>query len=94
MVGFDRLPRATRESSKGCREEVRVAEEVRAEMVGSVLRVEVSEGDVVTPADSLIILESMKMEIPIHPERGGTVQRIAVRAGDVVQEGDLLMELD
>ena len=70
-----------------------VAEEVRAELVGSVLRVEVVEGDQVTPADSLIILESMKMEIPVHPEHGGTVQRVAVSPGDVVQEGDLLVEL-
>jgi acetyl-CoA carboxylase biotin carboxyl carrier protein len=70
-----------------------VAEEVRAEMVGSVLRVEVAEGDVVGAKDSLVILESMKMEIPVHPEVGGTVERIAVREGDVVQEGDLLVVL-
>ncbi len=72
---------------------VEVAEEVRAEMVASVLRVEVAEGDVVSPADSLLILESMKMEIPVHPEEGGTVARVAVTAGDVVQEGDLLVVL-
>jgi acetyl-CoA carboxylase biotin carboxyl carrier protein len=70
-----------------------VAEEVRAEMVGSVLRVEVAEGDVVSATDSLVILESMKMEIPVHPEAGGTVERIAVSEGDVVQEGDLLVVL-
>lgn len=70
-----------------------MAEEVRAEMVGSVLRVEVAAGDVVSAADSLLILESMKMEIPVHPEFGGTVERIAVSAGDVVQEGDLLVVL-
>jgi acetyl-CoA carboxylase biotin carboxyl carrier protein len=70
-----------------------VAEEVRAEMVGSVLRVEVAEGDVVSTADSLLILESMKMEIPVHPEVGGTVERVAVSEGDVVQEGDLLVVL-
>jgi acetyl-CoA carboxylase biotin carboxyl carrier protein len=70
-----------------------VAEEVRAEMVGSVLRVEVAEGDVVAATDSLLILESMKMEIPVHPEAGGTVERIAVSEGDVVQEGDLLVVL-
>jgi acetyl-CoA carboxylase biotin carboxyl carrier protein len=62
-------------------------------MVGSVLRVEVAEGDVVGAKDSLVILESMKMEIPVHPEVGGTVERIAVREGDVVQEGDLLVVL-
>jgi acetyl-CoA carboxylase biotin carboxyl carrier protein len=70
-----------------------VAEEVRAEMVGSVLRVEVAEGDVVTATDSLVILESMKMEIPVHPEFGGTVESVAVAPGDVVSEGDLLVVL-
>ena len=65
-------------------------EEVRAEMVGSVLRVEVAEGDVVSAADALVILESMKMEIPVHPETGGTVAQVAVHEGDVVQEGDLI----
>jgi acetyl-CoA carboxylase biotin carboxyl carrier protein len=58
-----------------------------------VLRVEVAEGDVVSTADSLLILESMKMEIPVHPEVGGTVERVAVSEGDVVQEGDLLVVL-
>ena len=71
-----------------------MAEEVRAELVGTVLRVEVAEGDRVTAADSLLILESMKMEIPVHPEGDGTVARIAVAAGDVVQEGALLAVLD
>jgi biotin carboxyl carrier protein len=70
-----------------------MAEEVHAELVGSVLRVEVTPGDVVTPADPLIILESMKMEIPVHPERGGTVESVSVTPGDVVSEGDLLVTL-
>ena len=68
-------------------------EEVRAEMVATVLRVEVGEGDVVTPADSLVILESMKMEIPVHPEEGGRVTSVAVAEGDVVQEGALIAVL-
>ena len=70
-----------------------MAEEVRAEMVANVLRVEVSEGDVVTSTDPLMVLESMKMEIPVLAEHGGTVARIAVTEGDVVQEGDLLAVL-
>ena len=71
-----------------------MSEEVHAELVGSVLRVEVKPGDLVTPEDPLVILESMKMEIPVHPEFGGTVQRVAVTAGDVVSEGDLLVVLN
>jgi len=70
-----------------------VAEEVRAEMVANVIRIEVTEGDRVRVADTLVVLESMKMEIPVHPEVGGTVTRIAVAEGDVVQEGDLLVVL-
>jgi acetyl-CoA carboxylase biotin carboxyl carrier protein len=70
-----------------------MSEEVHAELVGSVLRVEVALGDVVTPGDPLVIMESMKMEIPVHPEFGGTVQSIAVAPGDVVSEGDLLVVL-
>lgn len=70
-----------------------MAEEVRAEMVANVLRVEVTEGDHVVGGDTLIILESMKMEIPVVPEGEGRVDRIAVAQGDVVQEGDLLVVL-
>jgi acetyl-CoA carboxylase biotin carboxyl carrier protein len=70
-----------------------MSEQVHAELVGSVLRVEVAPGDVVTPKDPLIILESMKMEIPVHPEFGGTVESVAVAPGDVVSEGDLLVVL-
>jgi acetyl-CoA carboxylase biotin carboxyl carrier protein len=69
-------------------------EEVRAEMVANVLSVNVAVGDPVDPATELVLLESMKMEIPILPEHGGRVSRIAVEAGDVVQEGDLLVVLD
>jgi acetyl-CoA carboxylase biotin carboxyl carrier protein len=70
-----------------------MAEEVHAELVGSVLRVDVAPGDQVTPADALVIIESMKMEIPVHPEGSGTVQSVAVVPGDVVSEGDLLVTL-
>ena len=70
-----------------------MSEEVHAELVGSVLRIEVVPGEVVTPGDPLVILESMKMEIPVHPEVGGTVESIVVAPGDVVSEGDLLVVL-
>ncbi|MFI7588378.1 biotin/lipoyl-binding carrier protein [Spongisporangium articulatum] len=71
-----------------------MAEEVHAELVGNVLRVEVVPGQRVTPEDSLLILESMKMEIPVHPEHAGRVSSVAVAAGDVVSEGDLLVVLE
>lgn len=71
-----------------------MAEQVHAELVGNVLRVEVTAGDVVTPADPLVVMESMKMEIPVHAEFGGTVRSVEVAAGDVVSEGDLLVVLE
>jgi acetyl-CoA carboxylase biotin carboxyl carrier protein len=68
-----------------------VAEFVYAEMVANVFSVAVSEGDVVEPGATLLVLESMKMEIPVLTEDGGTVSEVKVRTGDVVQEGDVLV---
>lgn len=64
--------------------------EVRAEMVGSVWKVVAAPGDRVGDDDTLVIIESMKMEIPVLAECSGTVTGIEVAEGDVVQEGDLL----
>jgi len=64
--------------------------EVRAEMVANVWKVVAAEGDTVSDGDTLVILESMKMEIPVLAEEDGTVARLAVAEGDVVQEGDLI----
>lgn len=67
-----------------------VADEVRAEMVANVWKVIVAEGDSVEDGDTLVILESMKMEIPVIAESPGVVSSLAVAEGDVVQEGDLI----
>ncbi len=67
-----------------------MAEEVRAEMVANVWKIVVSEGDTVEDGDTLVILESMKMEIPVIAEAAGTVQELRVAEGDVVQEGDVI----
>ena len=64
--------------------------EVRAEMVANVWQVVTSEGDEVSEGDTLVILESMKMEIPVLVETPGKVTKLAVAEGDVVQEGDLI----
>jgi len=66
---------------------------ILAEMVANVILVEVDVGDVVGPGDSVCLLESMKMEIPVLTEHAGTVSAIKVTPGDVVQEGDILVEL-
>ena len=67
-----------------------MAEEVRAEMVANVWKVLVAPGDAVQEDDTLVILESMKMEIPVVAPAGGSVQSVEVAEGDVVQEGDLI----
>ena len=50
----------------------------------------VSQGDSVEEGDTLVILESMKMEIPVVTESAGTVSELKVGEGDVVQEGDVI----
>ena len=67
-----------------------MAEEIRAEMVANVWKVVTSAGAQVEDGDTLVILESMKMEIPVIAESSGTVSQLAVNEGDVVQEGDLI----
>ncbi|MFY1633911.1 biotin/lipoyl-binding carrier protein [Solwaraspora sp. WMMB335] len=71
-----------------------MAEEIRAEMVANVWKVVVTAGDTVADGDTLVILESMKMEIPVIVERDGVVARLAVDEGDVVQEGDLIAVIE
>ena len=72
---------------------VKMAEDVRAEIVASVLEVVVHEGDQINEGDTVVLLESMKMEIPVLAEVGGTVSTVFVAEGDVVQEGDVMVEL-
>lgn len=64
--------------------------EVRAEMVANVWKVVASEGADVEDGDTLVILESMKMEIPVLAEESGKLTKLHVAEGDVVQEGDLI----
>ncbi|GAA0802616.1 biotin/lipoyl-binding carrier protein [Spirilliplanes yamanashiensis] len=71
-----------------------MAEEIRAEMVANVWKVVVAAGDSVEEGDTLVILESMKMEIPVVAEVDGVVAQMAVNEGDVVQEGDLIAVIE
>jgi acetyl-CoA carboxylase biotin carboxyl carrier protein len=64
--------------------------EVRAEMVANVWKVVASQGDSVEDGDTLVILESMKMEIPVLAESAGTLSEFRVEEGQVVQEGDVI----
>ena len=71
-----------------------MAEDVRAEIVASVLEVVVSKGDKIGAGDILVLLESMKMEIPVLAEVGGTITEVSVAVGDVIQAGDLIAVID
>jgi biotin carboxyl carrier protein len=71
-----------------------MAKEIRAEIVGNVLKVVAKSGDLLAVGATLVILESMKMEIPVQAEAVGTVRRVVVSEGDVVQEGDLLAVME
>ncbi|WP_269071152.1 biotin/lipoyl-binding carrier protein [Actinomycetospora endophytica] len=71
-----------------------VADEIRAEMVANVLEVVAREGTRVSDGDTVVLLESMKMEIPVLTEIEGTVVSVAVKEGDVVQGGDLIAVIE
>ncbi|WP_082234081.1 acetyl-CoA carboxylase biotin carboxyl carrier protein subunit [Halobacillus massiliensis] len=64
--------------------------EVKASMAGSVWKIVVSQGDSVNDGDDIVILESMKMEIPIPAEKSGTIKELKVSEGDFVNEGDTI----
>lgn len=64
--------------------------EVRSEMVGNVWKIVAKVGDEVEDGDTIVILESMKMEIPIETEFDGVVSKILVAEGDQVEDGTLI----
>lgn len=68
--------------------------DVVAEMVANVLTVTVSTGDRVAVGDTVVLLESMKMEIPVLAEQPGSIGAVKVGEGDVVQEGDVLVTIE
>lgn len=68
--------------------------EVNADLSANVWKIVVSEGDTVAADDTLMILESMKMEIPVEAPVAGTVVSLAVAEGDTVDEGALLATIE
>jgi acetyl-CoA carboxylase biotin carboxyl carrier protein len=68
--------------------------EVKAELVGNLWKIVVEVGQTVEEDDTLMILESMKMEIPVPSPISGTVTAILVAEGDVVQEGQTIAVVD
>jgi acetyl-CoA carboxylase biotin carboxyl carrier protein len=67
---------------------------IEAHITGTVWKVEVKVGDTVEEGDTVVILESMKMEMPVEAEDEGTVKEILVEEGQSVSEGDTLVVLD
>ena len=68
--------------------------EVTAEIAGNVWKIETSVGAQVEEEDVLLILESMKMEIPVEAPRAGRVAELRVAEGDSIEEGAILVVLD
>jgi len=68
--------------------------QVTAELTGNLWKIVVQEGQQVGAEETLMILESMKMEIPVNAPKAGRVTRIHVQEGQTVQEGQLLAEID
>ena len=67
---------------------------VEAHITGTVWKIEVSVGDKIEEGDTVVILESMKMEMPVEAEDAGVVKEIQVEEGQAVSEGDVLVVLE
>jgi len=68
--------------------------QIRSNMAGVVLEFLVQPGETVAVDQDVIMLESMKMHIPIQATASGTVRAVKVNAGDFVDDGDVLLELE
>jgi acetyl-CoA carboxylase biotin carboxyl carrier protein len=67
---------------------------VEAHITGTIWKIECAVGDTIEEGDTVAILESMKMEMPVEAEDGGTVVKILCEEGQAVNEGDPLVELE
>ncbi len=67
---------------------------VEAHITGNIWKIEVAVGDTIAEGDTVVILESMKMEIPVEAEDDGTVTEIRCEEGQAVSEGDVLVVLE
>ncbi|MGH2954714.1 MAG: biotin/lipoyl-binding carrier protein [Solirubrobacterales bacterium] len=68
--------------------------DIPAHITGTVWKIEVGVGDNVADGDAVVILESMKMEMPVEAEDDGTVKEIRCEEGQSVQEGEVLVVLE
>lgn len=70
-----------------------MATQITAHVTGTVWKIEVKQGDTVSEGQTLVILESMKMEMPVEAPEGGTVATLSCTEGQAVSEGDVLLTL-
>jgi acetyl-CoA carboxylase biotin carboxyl carrier protein len=71
-----------------------MATEVAAEIAGNLWKIEKTVGDAVAEEDVIMIIESMKMEIPVEAPCAGTIARIAVAEGEAIEEGMILAVIE
>jgi len=71
-----------------------MAESVNAHITGTVWKIEIKAGDPVTEGQVCVILESMKMEMPVEAPRAGKVEKVLVKEGQAVDEGQALLTLE
>ena len=71
-----------------------MAEEIKAHITGVVFQINAKAHDAVAAGDPVIVLESMKMEIPVEAPRAGSIKEIRVQEGQTVQEGEIIAVLD
>lgn len=69
-------------------------EKVAAHITGTVVRIEKRPGDAVSPGEVVVILESMKMEMPVEAAAGGKVKEVRCAEGQAVSEGDVLVVIE
>jgi acetyl-CoA carboxylase biotin carboxyl carrier protein len=68
--------------------------DIEAHITGTVWKIEVEVGDPVEEGDTIVVLESMKMEMPVEAEDEGTVREIRVQEGQLVSEGEVLVVIE
>jgi acetyl-CoA carboxylase biotin carboxyl carrier protein len=68
--------------------------QIKAELAGNVWKILVKDGQTMAADETILVLESMKMEIPVNAPRAGRIARLHVKEGDTVQEDQLLAELE
>jgi len=68
--------------------------DIDAHITGTVWKIEVAVGDTVQEGDTVVVLDSMKMEMPLEAEDGGTVRKVLCQEGQAVNQGDTLVVLE